>query len=442
MREINHLVSLFYCEGLAPSEVFAISCLVVWQKSLFCKKASPCFSKISAYISSLALLPMKSKLPQQSSIFATMTQMAIAHGAVNLAQGFPNFEVDAELTRLVGEGMRQGHNQYAPYAGLLSLREQIARKCQLMYGVSIDPAREICISTGASEALFCAITALVFPGQEAIVLDPAFDTYKPAVVLSGGKVVPVPLSFPSYEIDWEALEASITPRTRLIIVNTPHNPTGTRLPAQAWERLYQAVKGKDIFVISDEVYEHQVFDGKPHNSMLQHEGLMQQGCCIFSFGKIFHITGWKVGYCIGKEDFIKEFQKIHQQTVFSTATPFQWALAQYMEDESRYTHLYARYERQRNLFLELMAPTPFEPIPCEGTYFQLMRYGHFSSMPDQEFAHYLIKEAGVAAIPVSVFYSSGEDRNVLRFCFAKEDETLITAAERLGQYFQKQKISC
>lgn len=376
-------------------------------------------------------LQIASKFPHQSSIFAEMSQLALEHEAINLSQGFPNFEVAPELIDAVTKYMKAGHNQYATYYGMPELREQIALKCERMLNYRPDPTNNVTVTTGATEALFCAITAVVNPGDEVIIFEPAYESYTPVVRLSGGISIPISLKFPNYNIDWDEVKKKISQKTKLIIINTPHNPTGSRLTDDDYQALIRIVSGRDIFVLSDEVYEHMVFDDQPHTSVLHYPELREQSLAIFSFGKTFHATGWKTGYCIAPGYLTKELRKVHQHTVFSTSTPMQLAIAEYMEDPDHYLNLYQYYEQKRNLFLELMADSKFEPLPCAGTYFQLMSYANISDEPDTEFAKRLTSEYGVATIPISVFYGNKVDNKVIRFCFAKQNKTLKQAAKRL-----------
>lgn len=377
------------------------------------------------------ILQLTSKFPNQSSIFADMSRLASEHEAINLSQGFPNFDVAPELIDYVAKYMKEGYNQYALYYGMPQLREQIADKCEKMLNYRPDSQSNITVTTGATEALFCAITAVVNTGDEVIVFEPAYDSYVPVIRLSGGNPIPIALKFPDYHIDWDEVKKKITHRTKMIIVNTPHNPTGSKLKEEDFEALGRIVKGRDIIVLSDEVYEHMVFDDAPHVSVLNYPELREQSFAVYSFGKTFHATGWKTGYCIAPEYLTKELRKVHQHTVFSTSTPMQMAIAEYMEEPKNYLELHKYYEKKRNLFLDLMADTKFKPLECRGTYFQLMSYEDISDERDTDFARWLTIEHGVATIPISVFYTSKEDNKVVRFCFAKKDKTLKKAAERL-----------
>lgn len=373
-----------------------------------------------------------SKLPQVgNSIFTVMSQLAQAHGAINLSQGFPDFSCPPELAELVGHYTRSGYNQYAPMAGLLQLRQQISKKTKLLYGVAPDPDTEITVTSGVTEALFCAIAAVVRPGDEVLVIEPAYDSYVPAIQLNGGHPVFVPLTLPDYKIDWDLLKARITPKTRLLILNSPHNPTGATLSSQDLDILTQLIADTAIFLIGDEVYEHMVYDGQLHQSLLRQPTLSSRSFIVSSFGKTYHATGWKVGYCVAPPALTQEFRHIHQYITFSTTTPLQYALADYLQNTSHYLGLAAFYEAKRNLFGSLLATSRFKILPAAGTYFQLAYYGNITAESDVIFARRLTQEAGVAAIPVSVFYHNHQDHKVLRFCFAKNEETLRRAAEKL-----------
>ncbi|MCL4132321.1 UNVERIFIED_CONTAM: hypothetical protein GTU68_057525 [Idotea baltica] len=363
-----------------------------------------------------------------------MSTLARENDAINLSQGFPNFNCDYELRKKVEIAMKKGFNQYAPMQGLAQLREQIARMIGICYGVSYDPATEITVTSGATEALLCAVMALVKEGDEVIVIEPAYDSYLPAIELSGGIPVCISLSFPDYRIDWEQVKRLINHRTRAIILNSPHNPTGTILQDSDLRTLAQLISDKEIYVISDEVYEHIIYDGQSHASVAQYPELAARSFIISSFGKSLHATGWKVGYCVAPPFLTNEFRKIHQYVTFSTSTPFQFAIADYLENNfEKIIGLKSFYQKKRDFFLQHMEGSAFEPIASSGTYFQLMRYHAISDEPDQAFAERLTKEFGVAAIPISVFYRNETDHRVVRFCFAKEDETLEKATERLRQ---------
>lgn len=379
------------------------------------------------------MLPsLESKLPAiGTSIFTVMSQLAQQHGALNLSQGFPDFNCPPALAKLVGEYTRQGFNQYAPMAGVMALREKISLKSSLLYGVLPDPETEITITSGATEALFAAIATVVKPGDEAIIIEPAYDSYAPAIILNGGTPVFVPLTLPGFTIDWNLVKASITTKTRLIIINSPHNPTGTVLTKADLMQLSDLVTSTGIYLISDEVYEHMVYDGQVHTSVLGMPDLASRSFVISSFGKTYHTTGWKIGYCVAPPVLTQEFRKIHQYLTFSTVTPIQYALADYLAYADHYLHLPSFYQEKRDYFLQLLAPSRFTLIPAAGTYFQLANYAAITQEPDTKFAKRLIQEIGVAAIPISVFYQTGTDNLYLRFCFAKNNDTLERAAEKL-----------
>jgi methionine aminotransferase len=375
---------------------------------------------------------IKSKLPQVgTTIFTVMSRLAVQHNAVNLGQGFPDFAPSPELVNFVTKAMQSGHNQYAPMEGVVALREQIAVKTQELYGFAPDPVEEITVTSGGTEALYAAISAVVRPGDEAIVLEPCYDSYIPAIELNGGVAVRVPLLPGTYGLNWDLLKRSINSRTRLLMINTPHNPAGTILTAEDMRQLTELLRGTDIFLISDEVYEHIIFDGEPHWSALREPALRERAFVVSSFGKTYHTTGWKLGYCVAPAALTKEFRKVHQYLTFSSFTPVQYALAEYLQNPQHYQELPAFYGKKRDYFLKLMAQTRFRMLPCRGSYFALASYAHLSDEPDYDFAVRLTKEAGVASVPVSVFYQDRTDHKILRFCFAKKEETLERAVERL-----------
>ncbi len=375
---------------------------------------------------------MESKLPEVGvTIFTVMTQLAQASGAINLSQGFPDFDVSPQLIDRVSYYMQAGHNQYAPMQGVLTLRAAIAAKVESLYRSRYDPEREITVTSGATEALYAAITALVRPGDEVIIVEPAYDAYEPAVRLNGGLPVFVPLSFPDYRIDWDAVGRQVGPRTRALILNAPHNPTGMVLAAEDITALEAIVTGRDLFVISDEVYEHIVFDDQPHRSLATSPALKARSFVVSSFGKTYHATGWKVGYCLAPGVLSAEFRKIHQYLTFATSTPVQMALADHLATSEDHLTLSAFYQRKRNRFRELLAATRFKPLACHGTYFQMVDYSAITTEADMAFARRLTTDFGVAAIPPSVFYHDRRDDCVLRFCFAKHDQTLDEAVEKL-----------
>jgi methionine aminotransferase len=360
-----------------------------------------------------------------------MSALAKEHNAINLSQGFPDFLCRPELINLVDSFMRKGLNQYAPMQGLLSLREQIAIKYEKLYGAVIHPDSEITITSGGTEAIYCAITSVVQPGDEVIVFEPAYDCYVPAIQLNGGLPVFIPLTGPEYNIPWAAVRAAISPRTRLIVLNTPHNPTGSMWSQEDCHMLIDCLRQTNSLLLSDEVYEHIVFDGRQHESMLRFAELRERSFVIFSFGKTYHNTGWKIGYCIAPAMLTAEFRKIHQFVVFSSNTPLQYAFAEAMKHPDWYEELPAFYQQKRDLFLQLLQGSRFTWKPAKGSYFQLLNYSRISDEPDTELAVRLTRQIGVASIPVSVFYNKPVNDFMLRFCFAKSEETLQRAAERL-----------
>ena len=377
-------------------------------------------------------MKLKSKLPNLGlTIFSEMTRLANDAGAINLSQGFPDFEADPELFTLVATYMQQGCNQYAPMQGVALLRERIADKIHELYRVSYDPASEITVTSGATEALFAAITAVVGPDDEVLVFEPAFDSYVPVIELCGGIPVYIQLRFPDYSIDWGAVRDAISEKTKLIILNFPHNPTGAVLAEKDIAKLTQIVEGTNIVIVSDEVYEHIIYDGSPHLSLAAYPELAIRSFVISSFGKTYHVTGWKIGYCLARGTLSKELQKIHQYLTFASNTPVQHALADFMLKEDVYLQLSAFYQQKRDLFQNALQASRFKPLPCHGTYFQMVDYASITGESDVEFARRLTVDYGVAAIPPSVFYHRKNDYKVLRFCFAKKDETLQEAARRL-----------
>jgi methionine aminotransferase len=376
--------------------------------------------------------PIQSRLPDVgTTIFTVMSRMAQQCGAINLSQGFPDFNAEDVLFERVAHWMRAGHNQYAQMAGMPALREAIAEKVEALYGAAYDVEREITVTAGATQALFTAVAALVHPGDEVIVFEPVYDSYAPAIELQGGKVVRLRLAAPDYRPDWTAVAAAITPRTRMIMINSPHNPTATVWGAADMAQLEALTRGTGIVIVSDEVYEHIVFDGAGHESCARHPELAARSLIVSSFGKTYHITGWKVGYVIGPAELMTEFRKVHQFNVFTVNTPVQLALADYMQDASRHLGLAAFYQAKRDFFTEAMAGSRFELLPSRGTYFQLARYGAISDMADTDFVEHLTREVGVAAIPVSAFFADGRDDGIIRFCFAKNEDTLAAACEKL-----------
>ena len=373
-----------------------------------------------------------SKLPhEKESIFSEMSRMAVKHGAVNLSQGFPNFETDARLKELVNKAMKEGYNQYAPLAGIPELREEIVKKVEMLHGHSYDAKKEITVTNGATQALFLAITAFVHEGDEVIVLKPAYDAYEPAITLNGGNPVAVQLKGEDYEIDWEEVKEKISSKTRMIIINTPHNPSGRVFKKEEMQELQRMLEDTNIILLSDEVYEHIIFDDHKHLSASSFAGLAERSVVCASFGKTFHNTGWKMGYCLAPEILMKEIHKVHEVNVFCVNHPMQKAFAEYLKSPEHYLDLRDFYQGKRDKFLNLIKDTRFKAKPAEGTYFQLLDYSEISDENDVDLSKRLIKEYGLASIPVSVFSIPGTDHKHLRFCFAKTDETLEQAAEIL-----------
>lgn len=376
---------------------------------------------------------LESKLPNLgTTIFTVMSKLAAEHGAINLSQGYPDFDGPPELLERVTWYLNNGYNQYAPMPGVLGLREQIANKVATLYGCRADPETEITVTSGATVALFCAITALVRRGDEVIVFDPVYDSYQPAVDLCGGITRHVPLPSPSFTPDWDRVAALLTDRTRMIILNTPHNPTGGVWTAADLDALEALVADREIYLLSDEVYEHIIFDGADHQSLLRRPRLFAKSVVVSSFGKTYHTTGWKLGYCVATEPLMGEFRKVHQYVNFVSNTPIQHGLADFMAAHPEHlTELPGFYQRKRDLFLRLVETSRFGVRPSGGTYFQLLDYSAISNETDVDLARRLTIEAGVASIPVSVFYAEPPELRVLRFCFAKDDTTLARAAEIL-----------
>ncbi|MCB9283161.1 MAG: aminotransferase class I/II-fold pyridoxal phosphate-dependent enzyme [Lewinellaceae bacterium] len=376
-----------------------------------------------------------SKLPHiGTTIFTVMSALANECGAINLSQGFPNYDPPQLLRDLVTKYLNQGMNQYAPMAGAPALRQALAAKIGSLYGLELSPDAEITVTAGGTQALFTAIAAFVMPGDEVILLEPAYDSYGPSVQVQGGKPVPYELKAPDYRVDWEELAALITPRTRMIVTNTPHNPTGKVFSPEDLSALERLAEAHDLLVLSDEVYEHLVFDGRRHESVFRYPGLFRRSLAVFSFGKTFHGTGWKMGYCVAPEPLMAEFRKVHQFNVFSVNSPMQYALAEFLQYPEEYLHLQTFYQAKRDFFLETISGTGLRPIACEGTYFQLVDYSSVSDLGDFEFCQWLTREVGVAAIPVSSFFGNKRDDQVVRFCFAKTEEVLAQAGERLGRF--------
>lgn len=378
---------------------------------------------------------VQSKLPNVgTTIFATMSALATEYNAVNLGQGFPDFPMSEELTSLVTQAMKNNYNQYAPMPGWMPLREAIAEKANFLYGATINPDTEITITPGGTYAIYSALTAILHPGDEVIMFEPAYDSYIPNIEVNGGRVVSIPLVYPDYHIDWNAVRAAITSRTRAIFINSPHNPTGAVIGPNDIEELRKIVSGTNILILSDEVYEHLIFDNIPHQSILRYPDLLARSFVCFSFGKVYNCTGWKLGYCIAPAPLMKEFRKIHQFNAFCCFTPTQVALAEFLKNRDAYLGLSAFMQEKRDLFIDLMKATRFELLTSHGSYFIGAKYNRISDEGDRDFAVRLTKEAGVTTIPVSAFYANGKDDKVLRFCFSKKKETLEQAVERLVKY--------
>jgi methionine aminotransferase len=368
-----------------------------------------------------------------TTIFTVMSRLAEECQAINLAQGFPDFDPPDALLTQVSRHLRSGHNQYAPMAGVMALRVAIAAKLERYYGLARDPESEITVTSGATEALFCAIQAVIAAGQEAIVFDPAYDAYDPAVRLAGGRVIHIPLRPPLFEIDWDVLERCLSARTRLIVINSPNNPTGRLIGPAELDQLAALIRPYDCYVLSDEVYEHIVFDGAEHASVLGHPELAARSFVVSSFGKTFHATGWKVGYCVAPTALSAEFRRVHQFVTFATTTPLQYGLADYLADSPDYARgLAGFYAQKRDAFTALLAGSRWRALPSQGTYFQLVDYSAISDLNDLDFARWLTREHGVAVIPISSFYQQPPDARLVRFCFAKETRTLEAAARRIA----------
>ncbi|TXC65975.1 pyridoxal phosphate-dependent aminotransferase [Piscinibacter aquaticus] len=383
---------------------------------------------------SLARTPaIDSRLPRVgTTIFTVMSALAQQHGAVNLGQGFPDFDCDPALLDAVERAMRGGQNQYPPMAGVPQLREAVAAKIEALYGRRYDPGSEITITAGATQAIITAILAIVHPGDEVIVLDPCYDSYEPNIELAGGRAVHVPLTPGSFRPDFARIAAALSPRTRAIVINTPHNPSATVWSAEDMQRPADLLRATDVFVIADEVYEHMVYDGARHESVARHPELAQRAFIVSSFGKTYHVTGWKVGYVAAPAAMTAEFRKVHQFNVFTVNTPMQHGTAAFMGDASHHLGLPAFYQRKRDLFRAGLANSRFNLLPSEGSYFQCVDYSAISDEPEEAFCRRLTTDVGVAAIPLSAFYQGGFEQRIVRFCFAKKDETLQLALERLA----------
>jgi methionine aminotransferase len=376
--------------------------------------------------------PIASKLPNVgTTIFTVMSRLAQEHNAINLSQGFPDFDCAKELRDLVTHYINAGLNQYPPMAGVMRLRERIAEKAEALYGAKYDPEHEVTVTPGATYGIFTAVATLVRPGDEVILFEPAYDSYAPSIEVNGGVPVYVQLRYPDYSIDWQQVQRAITPKTRMILINTPNNPTASVLSGEDMRMLEGMLRGTDIVVVSDEVYEHIVFDGHRHQSVARFPGLAERSFVVSSFGKTYHVTGWKMGYVLAPKELTTEFRKVHQFNVFVTNGPLQYALAEYMENRDAYLSLAAFYQRKRDFFLQGVQASRFKPLPSRGTFFQNLAYDAVSDERDTDLAIRLTKERGVASIPVSAFYRKPPPHRVLRFCFAKSEETLARGAEIL-----------
>ena len=375
---------------------------------------------------------LPSKLPYVgTTIFTVMSKLATDEGAYNLSQGFPSFDCSPKLSELVCHYLKNGYNQYAPMSGAPVFRESIAEKTAHSYGISYDPETEVTVTSGATEAIFCAVTAVVYPGDEVIVLEPAYDSYVPAIDLNGGVPVFVTLDAPDFKIDWEKVKAKISPKTKAILINTPHNPVGTVFSKEDLDSLADIIRDKDIYIISDEVYEHIVFDGGVHHSMMTHPELKERSFICNSVGKTYHVTGWKIGYCLAPAPLSKEFRRIHQYITFCTVSPMQYALADFLKLPEHYEALADFYQRNRDRFNEALKASRFTLKPSKGSFFQIVSYKKITDEYDYDLAIRLTKEIKVASVPVSVFYKDKKDDKLLRFCFAKDDDILDKAAELL-----------
>ena len=380
----------------------------------------------------MSTLQIHSKLPNVgTTIFTVMSSLAAQHNAINLGQGFPDYEMNETLISLVNSAMKKGFNQYVHMNGYMPLRETLAEKAQFLYNTSINPENQITVTPGGTYALYTALTTILRPGDEVIVFEPAYDSYIPAIELNGAKPVTIPLMFPDYKIDWEVVRTKISEKTKAIMINSPHNPTGSILSKEDMIQLQNIVTGTNIFIISDEVYEHLIFDGKKHESILNYPDLLKRSFVCFSFGKVYHCTGWKLGYCIASEQLMNEFRKIHQFNCFTCDTPKQVAISEFLQYKDQYLQLGNFLQQKRDYLQNLMKQTRFKALPSYGSYFQLYSYNEIDDTTEKEFAINLTKEFGVATIPVSAFYRVEKNNQVLRFCFSKKEETLDAAVERL-----------
>jgi methionine transaminase len=378
---------------------------------------------------------IQSKLPAVgTTIFTVMSGLATEYKAINLGQGFPDYHMDETLTNLVNKAMKDGYNQYVPMAGYMPLLEAIATKVKKQYNTVVDASKEITITPGGTYAIYTAITSVIRPGDEVIVFEPCYDSYIPNIEVNGGIAIRVPLKYPDYSIDWQLVHDAVTAKTKMIVINSPHNPTGAVLGADDIIELRKLVKDKNIFIVSDEVYEHLIFDGKQHESILRYPDLLQHAFVCFSFGKVYHCTGWKLGYCIAPAAFTKEFRKVHQFNCFSVNSPMQVALAEFLQEEKHYLELGNFLQKKRDFLRTLLLQTPLKVIPSYGSYFEMYSYAGLSNEAEKDIAIRMVKECGVATIPTSAFYVHGNDNKVLRFCFAKKEATLEAAVIRLKNF--------
>jgi methionine aminotransferase len=382
-------------------------------------------------------MQLQSKLPNVgTTIFTVMSQLAIEHNAVNLGQGFPDFMMSEELITLVNAAMQKGNNQYVHMNGLPLLRERLAAKCNKLFGSNIHPESEITVTPGGTYAIYTALTTVLQPGDEVIVFEPAYDSYIPNIEINGAKAITISLEFPSYQIPWDEVKSKVNNKTRMIMINSPHNPTGAVLSENDIAQLRAVVKDTNIVILSDEVYEHLIFDNITHQSILRFPDLLERSFVCFSFGKTYHCTGWKLGYCIAPKELMQEFRKVHQFNCFSCDSPKQFALAEYVQNEDAYNNLGPVIQQKRDYFRSLMKETAFKCIPSHGSYFECYSYQGLSDLNDKDFAIHLTKNFGVATIPVSAFYKNAVDNKVIRFCFAKKEETLNIAAKRLSSFMK------
>lgn len=378
------------------------------------------------------MLNIQSKLPGVSTtIFSVMSKLAAEHNAINLSQGFPDYPCDPKLVELVNKAMQDGFNQYAPMPGSTFLKETIAEKVEKLYNVKYNPETEITVTAGGTQAIFTALAAIINAGDEVIIFEPAYDSYAPTVKLLGGLVKTYELAPPTYAIDWDMVKKLFTVKTRMIILNTPQNPTGSILSPDDMKSLIKLITGTDILILSDEVYEHLIYDEQKHQSVMRYPELKERSFIVASFGKLLHATGWKLGYCLAPEKLTKEFRKVHQFNVFSVNSPMQQAIADYIKEPKNYSEIGSFFQHKRDYFRDLLAESRFKLLPCKGSYFQCASYSDISDEKDTDFSIRLIKEFGVATIPVSAFYQKATDHKIIRFCFAKENTTLELAAEKL-----------